>query len=90
MFLSHLDQERVEFVEERRIGRQMRVQKRLGLMVVRGSRDQPMPCQDASGVSIGHEEGTAHGIEEDGVNRFRPQAPQVQQAAPELLGGQRE
>jgi len=80
----------MEFVKKRRMGRQMRVQKLLGLMVVRGVRDESMPCQYAPGVSIRHEEGTLDGIEDDGVNRFRPKTPEVQQSAPEFIRRQRE
>jgi hypothetical protein len=56
----------------------MRVQKSLGFMVVRGVRDESMPCQYAPGVSIRHEERALRRVEEDGVNRFRPQTPEVQ------------
>jgi hypothetical protein len=90
VLLAHLDQERMEFVEKRRIGRQMRVQKLLGLMVVCGVRDESMPCQYAPSVSIRHEEGTLHRIEDDGVDCFRPKTPEVQQPAPEFIRWKRE
>jgi hypothetical protein len=68
----------------------MRVQKLLGLMVVRGVRDESMPCQYAPRVSIRHEEGTLRGIEDDGVNRLRPKTAKVQQPASEFIRRQKE
>jgi hypothetical protein len=68
----------------------MRVQKLLGFVVVRGSRDESMPCQYAPGVSVRYEERTLGRIEEDGVNRFWPQTPEVQQLAAEFIRRQRE
>jgi hypothetical protein len=85
VLLPHLDQERMEFVEERRMARQMRVQKLLGFMVVRGSRDESMPSQYPPGISIRHEERTLRRIQEDGVNRFWPQTPEVQQLPAEFF-----
>jgi hypothetical protein len=68
----------------------MRVQKLLGFVVARGSRDESMPCQYAPRVSIRYEEGTLGRVEEDGVNCFWPQTPEVQQLTAEFIRRQRE
>ena len=43
VLFPHLDQERMKFVEETRVARQLRVQKFLGRMVVRSRSDKSMP-----------------------------------------------
>ena len=44
-----------------------------------------MPCQYAPGVSIGHKDRTLRRIEDDGVNRFGSETPEVQQLAAEFF-----
>jgi hypothetical protein len=78
VLFTHLYEERMEFIEETRVAGQLRLQKFLGLMVVRGSSDKSMPRQYAPGISIRDEGRALRRIEEDGVSRFRTQPPEVQ------------
>src|SRR5206468_3336667 len=79
--LAHGDEERVQLVEERRIGRQVRLHELARGLVVRGPRQQPVPRQDAARVGIRDEDGATGGVEQDRVDRFRPEPGHGQQLA---------
>jgi hypothetical protein len=85
MLFPHLDQERMEFVEEACVARQLRVQKLLGFMIVGSGSYKSMPCQYAPAISIRHEERSLRSIKENGVDRFLSQASEVQQLAAEYF-----
>src|SRR5207247_2140944 len=79
--LAHGDEERVQLVEERRIGRQVRLHELARGLVVRGPRQQPVTRQDAARVGIRDEDGATGGVEQDRVDRFRPEPGHGQQLA---------
>ncbi len=84
--LSGFNQESVEFVINSLLARQMPVQELLGGGIPVLGRDQPVPGQDAPGVSIGYEEGLLSCVKQNGVRGFRAQPSQLEQLAPKGLG----
>jgi hypothetical protein len=55
----------------------MLVHKALGFMIAGGVSKEPVPGQYTPGVSIGHKDWALGCIEDDGVNRFGPQTPEL-------------
>ena len=83
--LSYFDQESMEFVEERRLARQVSVQKLLRQAVAGGGGEKRMPHQDAARVGIGDEERPLGGVEQDGIRCFRTDSGQGEELAAEFF-----
>jgi hypothetical protein len=75
------DQQGVELVEEDRIGGQVRLQERPGLLVAGAGRQQSMTGQDTARVGVGHEHRAPRRVEQDRVGGLRSQPGHAQQLA---------
>jgi hypothetical protein len=77
--LAHGHQQRVELVEQRRIRGQVRLEERSRLLVAGAGRQQAVAREHAPGVGVRDEDGATGGVQQDRVDRFRPQAGHAEQ-----------
>ena len=63
----------MELVEQRRVGRQMRLDHAACLLVSRVAREHAVTLQRAACIRVGHEDGSPRGIEQDGIHRLGPE-----------------
>jgi hypothetical protein len=76
-------QQRVELVEERGIGGQVRLEEGAGVLVPAAAGKQAMALEHPARVGVGHEDRPAGRVEQDRVGRLRPQAAETEQLAPQ-------
>src|SRR5439155_24360033 len=78
--LSDGNEQGVKLVEERGIGRQVRLQPGAGFLVRRVRGNRAVAGQDAPGVRVRDEDGPADGVKQDRVGRFGTEPGDRQQA----------
>ena len=67
-------QQRMQLVEERGIRRQVGFEQRACILVPTAAGQEPVTCEHAARVGVGHEDGPAGRIEKDGIGRLGPEA----------------
>ena len=76
-------------VEEGRVPGEVLLEERAERFVGDAGRNEAVTSQDAPGVGVGHEDRAAHGVEQDGVGRLRPDPADRQELPPERRQGDR-
>src|SRR5262245_49037711 len=79
--LSEGNEQRVEFVEERGIGRQVSFDEGARLLVTGLAPGETMSSQNPPRIGIGDEDGPAGRVEQNGVDRLRAEPGYAQQLA---------
>ena len=85
MRLGDGHQERVEFVEERRITRQLRLEQASQRLVADVGRHDPVAREHAARVGVRNEDGTTQRVEQDGIGRLGAEAGHGQELRPHRL-----
>ena len=83
MSLADLNEERVELVEQPGVGRQVRLESVLDLVVTRLTVDEPVAAKDAGGVGVDNERRQVAGIQQNGVGRLTSDPRNTQQLLPQ-------
>lgn len=84
IFLAHLNEQRVKFVEQGLVGRELLVQELLSLRVTGIRRKQPVTRKNPPRVSISNKEGLMPCVEDNGIGGFRSHAPYLEKLLPQL------
>src|SRR5438309_8695790 len=79
----------MKFVEHPRVRRKVSLQISLNLRITCALLNEPMPDQHAARISVRHEEGFPPGVEQNSINRFRPEPTQLQKLTSEPSGRRR-
>lgn len=75
--LSDMDDQGVELVEERWLGRQVALNKCANLLIRFSPTREIVPLQNSSGVSVDHEDWVLASIEKNGIRCFRTNAVDI-------------
>ena len=77
----------MELVEERGVGRQVRLDEGARVLVSGRRRQQALATEDTPRIRIGHEDGPMRGIEQNGVDRLRAKPRHRQELPPQRPEG---